>query len=159
MTTREVAGRPRRVCSACGHIHFIEPRVGVGVLVQDAAGRVLLVRRAVQPARDRWALPAGFVDHDEDPREAAVREALEETRLDVEVTGLIEVYHNPPPHAGASIFILYRARLLGGEPIPADDVSQAGFFALDELPEELAFDSTIDALRRLQGRAVAATNN
>ena len=148
LTTRKVGGKPRRVCPACGFIHFIEPKVGVGVMVVED-DRLLLVQRAMPPEQGKWSLPAGYLDHGEDPAATAVREALEETNLVVEITALVDVFHNPPGQGGASIFILYRARRRGGELRAGDDASDVRFFALDELPE-LAFKSTADAVRRLQ---------
>ncbi|MDX1605874.1 MAG: NUDIX hydrolase [Candidatus Competibacterales bacterium] len=149
LSMRHVAGRPRPACPACGYIHFNEPKVGVGLLLLDARGRLLLVRRGVPPAEGLWALPAGFVDGGEDPARAAVRETHEETGLKAEVTGLVDVYHNPPARAGATIFILYRGRITGGRLAAADDALEAGFFEPDALPE-LAFASTRDAVRRLR---------
>jgi len=110
--------------------------------------KVLLVRRVMDPERGKWSLPSGYLDQGEDPQETAVREAFEETNLHVEIDGLLDVYHNPPAQGGASIFILYRARLLGGEPRAGDDADAVGFFALDDLPE-LAFTSTFEAIRLL----------
>lgn len=147
MDTRRVAGKPRRACPACGYVHFVEPKVGVGVLILDEAGKILLVQRAMPPEQGKWSLPAGYVDAGEDPAATAVREALEETHLRVETVGLVDVFHNPPEQGGASIFILYRARLVGGDLHAGDDASQARFFASNELPE-LAFKSTVEAVRR-----------
>ncbi|MBX7254079.1 MAG: NUDIX domain-containing protein [Candidatus Promineofilum sp.] len=143
--------RPRRVCPACGYVHFTDPKVGVGVLVVEG-DRVLLVRRGVAPERGKWSLPAGFLDQGEDPRATAAREALEEVGLTVAVEELLDVFHNPPGRGGASIFILYRARRLAGEPTPGDDADDARFFPLDALPE-LAFASTRAAIDRLSGQA------
>ncbi len=148
MVTRQVSDRPRRVCPGCGYIHFTEPKVGVGVMVQDASGRLLLVKRAVPPEKGKWALPAGYLDQGEDPAATAVREAWEETCLSVRVTGLIDVYHNAASQGGASIFILYRAEWLSGQVAAADDASDAGFFDLNKLPD-LAFCSTRSAVERL----------
>ena len=149
LETRVVGDRPRRACPACDFIYFTDPKVGVGVLVVHE-GKILLVRRTMMPERGKWSIPAGFIDHGEDPKEVAVREAYEETNLRVEIEKLVDVYYNEPTdEGGASIFILYRARLLGGEVEAGDDADAAGFFAPDELPE-LAFDSTRDALRILQ---------
>jgi 8-oxo-dGTP diphosphatase len=148
LETRLVMDKARRVCSACGFVHFTDPKVGVGVLVQQE-GRILLVRRLMNPERGKWSLPAGFVDQGEDPRETAVRETFEETNLRVAITGLVDVYFNRTQNGlGASIFILYRAELLGGELQAGDDADAAGFFALAALPE-LAFASTKEAIRRL----------
>ena len=95
-------------------------------------------------------IPAGFLDRGKDPQETAVRETYEETGLHVAIDSLIDVFFNPPsPEGGASVFILYRARLLGGQLRPGDDADAAAFFAPDELPE-LAFPSTRAAIRLLQ---------
>lgn len=147
-----ITDKARRVCPHCDFIYFTDPKVGVGVLIVKE-GRILLVRRTMQPERGKWSIPAGFLDRGEDPREVAVRETLEETNLRVAIAGLLDVYYNPPRgQGGASVFILYQGRLLGGELEPGDDADAAGFFALDELPE-LAFASTRDAIRLLQKEA------
>jgi ADP-ribose pyrophosphatase YjhB (NUDIX family) len=144
-----VGDKPRRACPACGYVYFTDPKVGVGVFVV-ADGKVLLIRRRVPPEKGKWSIPAGFLDRGEDPQETAVREAFEETNLNVKIEGLVDVYYNPVIDGpGASIFILYRARLLGGEIRAGDDADAAAFFAVDDLPE-LAFASTRDAIRRLQ---------
>ncbi len=147
MITRMVTDKPRRACPACGYIHFTDPKVGVGVLVVKD-GKVLLVRRTMNPERGKWSIPAGFLDRGEDPEATAVREALEETGLEVAVDGLLDVYYNPPQQGGASIFILYNARLLGGVMQAGDDADAVGFFGLDELPD-LAFASTRDAIKQI----------
>ena len=148
LETRQVGDKPRRACPACGFVHFTDPKVGVGVFVLHE-GKILLVRRRVQPQIGKWSIPAGFVDAGEDPRETAVREALEETHLQVAIEGVIDVYHNPPGQGGASIFIMYRAKLLGGTLQAGDDVDAADFFAPDSLPE-LAFASTRAAIEQLK---------
>lgn len=147
LITRQVGDRPRRVCSACNYVHYTDPKVGVGALVtQDH--KLLLVKRRMEPERDKWSIPAGFLDHGEDPRQTAEREVYEETGLRVRIVNLLDVYTNPPQQGGASIFILYRAELLGGAMIAGDDAGAVGFFGMDELPE-LAFASTQAAIRSL----------
>lgn len=147
MQTQRVGDRPRRACPACGYVHFTDPKVGVGVAVV-VEGRLLLVRRAMNPERGKWSLPAGYLDQGEDPGETAAREALEETGLVVEIDKLIDVFHNAPGRGGASIFILYQARLTGGQLQAGDDAEEAEFFAFDQLPE-LAFASTRMAVAAL----------
>ena len=127
-------------------MYFVEPKVGVGVMVLDG-GRLLLVRRAMDPEKGKWCLPAGYLEYGEPPTETAIRETREETGLDVRITGLVDAFHNPPG-AGASVFLLYRAERVGGEPCAGDDADEAAFFSRDELPP-LAFASTFAAVEHL----------
>lgn len=138
-------GRSRPVCPACGWVYFPDPKVAAAVLV-ERDGLVLLVRRANDPERGKWTLPAGFIDAGEDPARAAERECLEETGLQVRVTGLIDVlYGQEHPH-GAHIVIFYSAQILSGSILPRDDVDAAEFYSRDHLPV-LAFDTTRKILR------------
>ena len=147
METQQIADKPRRVCPSCGFIHFTDPKVGVGVFVVHE-GQILLVRRTMHPEIGKWSIPAGFIDHGEDPQETAVRETLEETNLHVAIEELIDVFQNPLDQGGASLFIMYRARLLGGTLQAGDDADAAAFFAPDDLPE-IAFASTHAAIKQL----------
>jgi 8-oxo-dGTP diphosphatase len=149
METRLVNGRPRRACTNCDFIHFTDPKVGVGVLVMHE-GKLLLVQRIMKPEIGKWSIPAGFLDYGEDPKETAVREVLEETNLEVEITGLVDVYYNPDAitQGGASIFILYNATLIRGTLKAGDDAEAAQFFGPDELPE-LAFTSTLNVVQTI----------
>lgn len=145
MTTSDVRGVARRVCDRCGHIHYADPKVAVGVAVfRD--DRLLLVRRTMNPGRGRWALPGGYLDAGEDPRAAAAREAAEETGVEVRVDGVLDVFANPPEDGGA-VFVLYAATWCSGEPSPGDDADAARFFARDALPD-LAFASTQHVVAR-----------
>jgi len=137
--------RPLPTCTGCGRVHHLDPKVGVGAVVRDDAGRLLLVRRGVQPGKGLWALPAGYVDAGEDPRDAAAREVHEETGLVVRCGAVVDVY---PGGGGASFFLAFEAELVGGTLAAADDALDAGFHALDDLPE-LAFPSTLDVVQRL----------
>lgn len=130
----------RRTCDNCRFVYFRDPKVAAAVFV-TRDGKVLLVKRAMDPGRGKWALPAGFVDYGEDPREAAVREVEEETGLEVELDRLVDVLPGDTPGQGASIVIVYAAHVSRGKVAADDDVDEARFFAPDELPE-LAFAST-----------------
>jgi ADP-ribose pyrophosphatase YjhB (NUDIX family) len=139
MVTRDIRGVDRRQCASCGHVHYVEPKVAVGVAVfRDE--RLLLVRRTMNPGRGQWALPGGYLDNGEDPRAAAAREAAEEASVDVRVSHVLDVFANPPEDGGA-VFVLYAATWVSGEPAPADDADAAEFFAREALPP-LAFRST-----------------
>jgi len=147
MADRFVFGRTRRACSECGFVFFREPKLAAGALVEQL-GRVLLVRRAVDPKLGSWCLPAGYVEYDEGPVAAVLREVREETGLVVRVTGLFAAYHVRSDPRGLGVIIIYRAAPVGGEPVPGDDASEVKFFALDEIPHDLAFASTRRALLR-----------
>ena len=145
---REAFGRVRRFCPACDAIVFREHKVAAGVLVEHE-GKVLLVRRRLNPGQGLWTFPAGFVDFDEDPAEAAVRECHEETGLEVEITSLLKVVAGREHERGADIVIVYCARMVGGMLRAADDADRVAFFAPGELPP-LAFHATQVALDKWQ---------
>ena len=147
MADRFVFGRTRRACSACGFVFFREPKLAAGALVEQE-GQVLLVRRAVDPKLGFWCLPAGYVEYDEGPVAAVLREVREETGLLVRVTGLLAAYHVRSDPRGLGVIIIYRAAPVGGELVPGDDASEAKFFLPDDLPNDLAFSSTCRALLR-----------
>ena len=138
--TVERFGRLRPVCPACGWIYFADPKVAAAALIQRD-GQVLMVRRANDPQRGLWTLPAGFVDAEEDPRLAIERECLEETGLQVRVLGLVDVQYGLEHARGAHILIVYQVEILGGELQAGDDVDRVAFFGLDALPP-LAFSTT-----------------
>jgi len=142
-----VFGRSRQVCPECGFVHFVDPKVGAGVLAVWE-GKVVLVRRAVVPALGLWCLPSGFVEYDEAPEHAAVREFLEETGLEVQLTGLLDVRQYRNDTRGPGIIILYRGQVVGGEARAGDDAGEVGLFGPDELPEDIAFGTHRQALAR-----------
>jgi ADP-ribose pyrophosphatase YjhB (NUDIX family) len=148
-------GRVRRACRYCGFIHFSDPKVAVAALVSDGA-RVLLVRRAAVPRIGFWALPAGYMDADELPEEAVVREVAEETGVTIRVLGLQGI----APLAGwaerRGILLLYTAAPAAGKINAADDVSEVAWFSRGEIPwADLAFESTAQFLREWIGGSTA----
>ena len=144
---REAYGRMRRYCPACDTIIFRDPKVAAGVVVEKD-GRVLLIRRGENTLRQGlWSIPAGFVEYDEDPAATAVRECREETGLEVELTGLLDVIPGEGLRGEASFLIVYQARVKGGRLAAGDDADRAGFFPPEDLPP-LAFESTRRALAR-----------
>ncbi len=130
----------RPVCPQCGWIYFVDPKVAAAILV-ERDGRVLLVRRVNEPFRGLWTLPAGFVNGGEDPAEAAARECLEETGLQVRVTRVLDVIAGREHERGADFVIVYLAEVFGGELAAADDADAAEWFERGNLPP-LAFKAT-----------------
>lgn len=145
-------GRLRPKCATCGWVYFADPKVAVAALIQRD-GKILLARRANDPQRGLWSLPAGFVDAGEDTLQAIERECQEETGLTTRVARLIDVLYGQEHPRGAHILIAYQMEILGGELQPGDDVDQVGFFAKDALPP-LAFHTTQKILQRAQESAL-----
>ncbi len=143
---KQAFGRRRPVCPACGHVHFIDPKVAAGVVV-EREGKILLVRRAVEPEIGKWSIPAGFVEADEDPVKTAARECQEETGLEVRIVRLMDVIHGREHPSGASIVIVYLGEIASGDLVARDDVDAAGFFNPMELPP-IAFEATRVAIDR-----------
>lgn len=144
---RFVFERTRRVCPACEFIFWREHKVAaVAIVAKD--GQVLLVRRTMTPGKGRWTVPGGFVEFDEDPREAVVREVLEETGYRVQVARLLDVVFGREHDRGASLVIVYLADLLDDQPtrnVDEKEVDAVGFFSPDELPA-IAFKATTHAI-------------
>lgn len=114
------------------------PYPTVDVIIELDDDRIVLIRRKNPPPG--WALPGGFVDYGESLEQAARREALEETGLEVTLTEQLQAYSDPardPRHHTLSVVFLARAQ---GEPAGADDASEARPFDPAGLPEPMAFD-------------------
>jgi ADP-ribose pyrophosphatase YjhB (NUDIX family) len=144
-------GQIRRYCDACKHVIFQEHKVASAILITDEAHRLLLVQRAVEPQAGCWSLPAGFVDYGETPAAAAIRECREETGLDAEVTGIIDVVAGREHARGADIVIIYQGRITGGALQAADDAAEACFFSPSDTLPPLAFKATEHAITYWRG--------
>jgi 8-oxo-dGTP diphosphatase len=140
------AGEPERlVCGACEFIYYLDPKVAAGTLVM-VEGRLVLLRRGIEPRYGMWVFPGGYVDRGEHPEQAAVREAREEAGIEVVLSGLHGVYHEPP--GSPVVLIVYHAELVSGTPSAADESLELGLFTPDEIPwTDLAFPTTRAALR------------
>ncbi|NWF69358.1 MAG: NUDIX hydrolase [Chloroflexi bacterium] len=137
---KDLYGRRRPVCPACGHIVFFTPKVAALVLITQGDS-VLLIRRSLDPGKGLWACPAGFVDADEHPQDAARREVREETGLEVDDLRLLEVFGRFEDGGRADMVVAYRATISGGLLAAGDDADEVGWFARDALPE-LVFTTT-----------------
>ncbi|MBI4565696.1 MAG: NUDIX hydrolase [Planctomycetes bacterium] len=147
--------RPRHICSACGFIHYRQPKIAAGVVVEHDGG-VVLIRRSVEPRRGFWSFPCGFMEIDETLEEAAVRETREECGLRVELQGHLATYSYVQSwHGGSIVVAVYRGRSAGGMLQAGDDAMEARVVRPDEIPwPDLAFKSTHAALTDwLQARA------
>jgi 8-oxo-dGTP diphosphatase len=130
---RELEGRPRAFCPQCRRIHYLQLKVGAGAIIEEE-GRLLLLQRTQQPFAGDWNLPAGYVEADESPRQAVIRETFEETGLQVEADELVDVYFFADDPRGNGIFIVYRCHITGGDLQETTEARQATFFTVKTLP-------------------------
>lgn len=131
--------RPRLVCIACGTVAYRNAKPCAGVL-PTREGQVLLARRAADPYRGHWDIVGGFMEYDESPEAAALREAREETGLQLQLLGLLGAYLDSYGNGGyTTLNIYYVAQVIGGQPQPADDVVELAWFSPSTLPDEMAF--------------------
>lgn len=149
----ELDGHNRLVCTGnnCNFIYYHNPIPAAGgIVVKD--DKILLVKRAHPPRIGWWCLPAGFMEWNEHPSETAVREIAEETGLDVKLTGFFEVYSGSDDPRSNAVLILYLADIIGGEIKAMDDALEVAFFSFDDLPNNIAFEAHIKALKDYQER-------
>ena len=135
---------PRLVCARCGFVFYLDPKVAAcTITLWD--GRIVLLRRAIEPALGKWVFPGGFVDRGETVAAAAVRETLEEANLRVTLTGILDAYSYAGSHV---VVIVYAADVVGGTPEARDECLEVRTFSPEEIPwDDLAFESTRQALR------------
>lgn len=134
LTAGRVAGRERSICRECGFVHYWNP-VPVVLVRATLDGKLLQVRRLIEPLKGYWASPGGYVEYDESVEDAVVREVKEETNLDVTVDKLLNVYSRP--NTGI-VFIAFRGRVTGGDPQAGEDAGAVAFFGPEELPDQPA---------------------
>jgi 8-oxo-dGTP diphosphatase len=133
-------------CRACGYVGYANAVPGVEAVCFDTSGRVLLGRRAQDPAAGLWDLPGGFLHEDELPLDALRREILEETALEIEPEAFLG--HWLEPYDGRVVLCLAWTARADGEGQAGDDLVELSWFAPDELPppSELAFVHYTDVL-------------
>lgn len=141
-------GHPHPVCPSCGWAYFPDPKVAAAVVVL-MDDKILLVQRHFDPMKGFWALPAGFVNAEEDPAQAAVRECSEETGLIVENKGLLNVITGRDHPRGADVILVYQAEVIGGQLAAHDDAENVGFFKITD-PPPLAFRATHEVIDNLR---------
>ena len=136
--------RERRVCDTCGFVDYENPKIVVGSVVEEA-GRVLLCRRAIEPRRGFWTLPAGYMELGETTEEGARREAWEEARARLELDGILAIYSIARI---GQVQIIYRAHLAEPGIDAGPESLEVRFFAWEDIPwNEIAFPSVHWALK------------
>ena len=136
--------RHRSSCPSCGHVVYVNPRLVVTALPVTDDGRVVLIRRGIEPGLGAWAQPGGFLEVDETVGEAAVRETLEETGLIIRPGEVIGFYTRLE---AAVVVLVFEARVVGGAPTPTPEALAVEAFEPDAIPwAGLAFKTTYWAL-------------
>ena len=136
--------RPRHVCGECNTIHYSNPRLIVGCLVEHD-DKVLLCRRAIEPRANFWTLPAGFMENGETTLQGAARETWEEARAKVEQEQLYRLFDIPRIN---QVYMFYRARLVDGAYGIGPESSEVALFDEADIPwQEIAFPVVYHTLR------------
>jgi 8-oxo-dGTP diphosphatase len=134
------SGRVRRVCSACGRIHYRNPAAAVSVIVRDG-DRILLGLRSDNAFKGgKWCIPGGYMEFDEDFLTTGRREVYEETGLEVEVTSLLSVasnFHTPSTH---TLSVALLARPTGGTLRAGDDIQDVAWHPITKTLPAMAFE-------------------
>lgn len=134
----------RDVCTRCGHIAYANPKIVVGSVVEHDRN-ILLCRRAIEPRKNYWTLPAGYLEEHESPENGARREAREEARCEIMVDALLAIY--TVLHI-SQVQLIYRAHLNTPEFAPGPESLETRLFAWEDIPwNELAFPSARWALQ------------
>ena len=134
--------RERLVCSSCGHIAYVNPRLVVTTIPVMDDGRLILIRRGIEPGYGAWAQPGGFLEVDETVTEAAMRETFEETGLLIEPGEILGLYSR------LEAAVVVEARVTGGAPRLNPEALEIVPFRPDAIQwEGIAFKTTFWALR------------
>ncbi len=137
--------RERHVCDTCGFINYVNPKIVAGAVV-SAGDRILLCRRAIEPARGRWTIPAGFMEERETVEAAALREAREEACADIGLEALLAVYSIPRL---SQVQVIFKARLQDERIAPGPESLEVALVRFEDIPwTDLAFPSVHWALRQ-----------
>ena len=152
LETRFFEERDRLICSACGFVFYQHSKACAGALVMRG-DKVLLVKRGIEPFKDYWDIPGGFLEQGEAPEDGAIREIEEETGLLIELTEILGIFMDQYGNRNtATLNICYLAHIIGGQAQASSDAEELRWFSVHELPELIAFEWSIKALRQLQER-------
>lgn len=135
--------RERLVCTDCGFINYQNPKIVVGS-VPVWQGKILLCKRAIEPRKGYWTLPAGFMEQGETVEEGVLREAFEEATVKLKLNGMLATYSVPRI---SQVHIFFRSNLVDGKFEAGIESAEVKLFAWDDIPwDDLAFPTVHWAL-------------
>jgi ADP-ribose pyrophosphatase YjhB (NUDIX family) len=135
--------KERLVCGDCGWVHYVNPVIVVGAVVHHG-DQLLLCKRAIEPRRGFWTMPAGYMEAGETTEHGACREAFEEARARIEIEALLGVYAIARIN---QVQLIYRARLVSESFAAGEESLEVKLFTWDEIPwNDLAFPTVRWAL-------------
>jgi len=158
LTLKLVKDHERLVCGHCNYVMYENPVVGVAIILQTEDRKILLGKRAKHSNYPGlWCIPCGYVEYNEEVREAAIRECREETGLDVKLGSVFTVlsnFHNPETH---TVGIWFCAEIVGGFLLPGDDIDEVGWYSIEQTPP-MAFPSDNAVLEMLKNSCRSQTS-
>ena len=131
LANKTVEGKQRQTCTTCGHTVFLDPKLAVVVLVSTEE-KLVLVRRAIEPALGHWAFPSGYVDRGETVENAAIRQVKEQTGLDIKITRLIGLYSSA---TNPVVLAVYSSEVIGGKLYAGSETDAVGKYDPNQLPD------------------------
>ena len=131
---RQVDGRKRLACQKCGWIYYENPLPVVVCVVRDKEGKILVAKRNLTPGKNKWALPGGFIELDETPETACLRELKEETGLKGKIKELIGIYIQKTRYYGSLLVIGYEVSIFKNSLSLNSELKEAKFFSKKDLP-------------------------
>ena len=148
LVKKELDGASRNCCPTCRYVQYINPLPGVAVLIEKD-GKLLIGKRGPNSVLSgKWCLPCGFVEHHENFLDAAHREVLEETGLEIKITSLINVSSNQINPDLHTIVIVLTAEIINGSPKPGDDLVELRWISGDDPLPDMAFEGDAFTIKK-----------
>lgn len=136
---------PRKVCANCGTIHYTNPNMVVGCIIEDQ-GKIMLAKRGIEPQKGFWNLPCGYLENEETIQQGAKREVYEETGATVELKHLHTIYNLP--HAN-QVYLIFLASMISPEYHITPESTEIEFFSPEAIPwDAIAFSSNSFAIQK-----------
>ena len=133
----------RLVCTECGFVFYLDPKL-VACAIVEKEGKIVLLRRDIEPEKGKWVMPGGYVDRGEVVEAAVLRETEEECGVKIRLKDLLGVYSYP---GKLEVVIVYVAEYLSGNLLVGDETQAVRLFTPEDIPwKDLAFESTRNAL-------------